>query len=114
MSAWDQVMAGVHLPFPPGIEVPTLTEVALAVPNPPPVTDVEATTHAAVVRRLAAVVQPGMTVAVGGGSRGLTDRVPLLPRHDLGAAGTRRRTVRHPGNGQPRGCHRRRAAGNAG
>lgn len=71
-------MTGVHLPFPPGIEVPTLTEVALAVPNPPPVTDVEATTHAAVVRRLAAVVQPGMTVAVGGGSRGLTDRVPLL------------------------------------
>jgi hypothetical protein len=71
-------MAGVHLPFPPGIEVPTLTEVALAVPNPPPVTDVEATTHAAVARRLAAVVQPGMTVAVGGGSRGLTDRVPLV------------------------------------
>jgi hypothetical protein len=45
---------------------------------PDPVPDVAAAAHADVVARLAGSVTPGMTVAVGGGSRGLTDRVALL------------------------------------
>jgi hypothetical protein len=75
---WDQLVHGVDLPFHPDLEVPTLTEVALPVPSPDPLADVEAAARAEVIERLAAEVTPGMTVAVGGGSRGLTDRVALL------------------------------------
>jgi hypothetical protein len=50
----------------------------LATPRPDPIADVEATAHAQVVQALGAHVTPGMTVAVGGGSRGLTDRVGLM------------------------------------
>ena len=71
-------MQGVELPFHPDLKMPALTEVRLSVPLPAPVDDVESTTHADVVARLASSVTPGMTVAVGGGSRGLTDRVALL------------------------------------
>ena len=71
-------MQGVELPFHPDLKVPALTEVRLALPHTEPIKDVEATAHADVVARLAASVTPGMTVAVGGGSRGLTDRVSLL------------------------------------
>ena len=77
-NPWDQLMAGVQLPFPPGIEPPTLTEVRLDVPAPPAIGDVEDAARVAVVRRLAGDVEPGMSVAVGGGSRGLTDRVELV------------------------------------
>ena len=69
---------GVDLPFPHDLEVPHLTEVALAVPDPEPLRDVEASTAAQVVARLAGAVRPGMTVAVGAGSRGLSQRVALL------------------------------------
>lgn len=75
---WDDLVQGVELPFHPDLKVPALTEVRLALPHTEPIADVEATAHADVVARLAASVTPGMTVAVGGGSRGLTDRVPLL------------------------------------
>ena len=75
---WDQLVQGVELPFHPDLKVPALTEVRLPVPLPDPVADVAATAHADVVSRLAGSVTPGMTVAVGGGSRGLTDRVALL------------------------------------
>lgn len=75
---WDQVDAGVELPFDPRIEVPDLHEVHLDVHDPPPVPDVEAATRHAVAQRLTGAVRPGMTVAVGGGSRGLTSRVELL------------------------------------
>ena len=75
---WDQLVQGVALPFHPDLKVPALTEVRLPVPLPAPVEDVERTATEAVVARLAGSVTPGMTVAVGGGSRGLTDRVPLL------------------------------------
>ena len=71
-------MQGVELPFHPDLKVPALSEVRLPVPQPDPVQDVAATAHADVVARLAGSVTPGMTVAVGGGSRGLTDRVALL------------------------------------
>ena len=75
---WDQLVQGVELPFHPDLKVPALSEVRLPVPLSEPVADVEATAHAGVVARLAGSVTPGMTVAVGGGSRGLTDRVALL------------------------------------
>ena len=75
---WDQLVQGVELPFHPDLKVPALTEVLLPVPQPEPVADVRAAAHADVVSRLAGHVTPGMTVAVGGGSRGLTDRVGLM------------------------------------
>jgi len=75
---WEQLVQGVELPFHPDLKVPALTEVLLPVPRPEPVDDVAATAHASVVARLAGSVTAGMTVAVGGGSRGLTDRVPLM------------------------------------
>ncbi len=75
---WDELVQGVELPFHPDLKVPALTEVRLALPHTEPIADVEAAAHADVVNRLAAAVTPGMTVAVGGGSRGLTDRVALL------------------------------------
>ena len=75
---WDELEQGVELPFHPDLKVPALTEVRLALPHSEPIVDVEAAAHADVVLRLAASVTPGMTIAVGGGSRGLTDRVALL------------------------------------
>ena len=75
---WEQLVQGVELPFHPDLKVPALVEVRLPVPQPQPITDVEATAHADVVERLVGHVTPGMTVAVGGGSRGLTDRVALM------------------------------------
>jgi len=75
---WEQLLAGVHLPFHPDLTVPELHEVELAVPDPPAIGDVAAAAHERVVATLAGAVTPGTTVAVGGGSRGLTDRVALL------------------------------------
>lgn len=71
-------MAGVDLPFHPDLTVPALHEVRLPIPTPDPVGDVAAAAHDRVVASLAGAVAPGTTVAVGGGSRGLTDRVGLL------------------------------------
>ncbi len=79
---WDQLFAGdgkgVELPFHADLKVPALTEVRLAMPQPEPIADVAAAAHADVVARFAGSVTPGMTVAVGGGSRGLKERVELL------------------------------------
>ena len=75
---FDQLRAGVNLPFDPTLEVPALHEVAIDVPGPDPVDDAEAAAHDAVIRTLADAVRPGMTVAVGAGSRGLSRRVELL------------------------------------
>ena len=83
-SGWQQLVDGVDLPFHPDLVVPTLREVRLAIPNPGPVTDVVEAARAAVVDTLRASVTPGMTVAVGGGSRGLTQRVDLLRGTILG------------------------------
>ncbi|CAB4564577.1 unannotated protein [freshwater metagenome] len=77
-SGWQQLVDGVDLPFHPDLVVPTLREVRLAIPNPDPVPDVVGAARAAVVDTLRTAVTPGMTVAVGGGSRGLTQRVDLL------------------------------------
>ena len=78
---WQELMSGgdgVRLPFHPDLTVPSLTEVRLDVPMPPPVADPESVARAKVVARLAGTVRPGATVAVGAGSRGLSDRVALL------------------------------------
>ncbi|MGA1682394.1 MAG: lactate racemase domain-containing protein [Ilumatobacteraceae bacterium] len=77
-SGWKQLRNGVDLPFHPDLVVPALHEVRLDIPDPDPVDDVEGAARAAVVTRLAANVTKGMTVAVGGGSRGLSGRVELL------------------------------------
>jgi hypothetical protein len=78
MSPWDQLIDGVELPFDPNLVVPQMYAVELPIPEPPSVCDVAAAAHANVVDTLAAAVEPGMTIAVGGGSRGLTDRVALM------------------------------------
>lgn len=75
---WEQLRAGVELPFDPAVTVPTLTEIDLGVAHPPAVSDVESAARDDVVARLAGDITPGMTVAVGAGSRGLTGRVELL------------------------------------
>ena len=77
-SGWKQLRNGVDLPFHPDLVVPALHEVRLDIPDPDPVDDVEGAARAAVVMRLAANVTKGMSVAVGGGSRGLSGRVELL------------------------------------
>ena len=75
---WGQLSAGIDLPFHADLQVPELTEIRLATPTPEPVKDVIATARRAVIESLANDVSPGMTVAIGGGSRGLTQRVDLL------------------------------------
>ncbi|MEY3680150.1 MAG: hypothetical protein RL547_762 [Actinomycetota bacterium] len=77
-AGWQQLRSGVDLPFHPDLVVPVLHEVRLAVPDPEPVVDVENAARRAVSDRLGASVTPGMSVAVGGGSRGLASRVELL------------------------------------
>ena len=78
MNPWEQLQDGIDLPFHPDLVVPELHEITLPVPDPTPVPDVEAAAHAQVIEVLRGSVRPGMSVAVGGGSRGLTDRVALL------------------------------------
>ena len=78
MNAWDQLLEGVELPFHPDLVVPPMFAVELPVPQPPTIPDVAAAAHNSVIATLAASVTPGMTVAVGAGSRGLTDRVALV------------------------------------
>lgn len=76
--SWEQLDAGIELPFAADVEIPELHEISLDVPAPAPVTDVESAARDAVVARLAPHVTSGMTVAVGAGSRGLTARTELL------------------------------------
>lgn len=83
-SPWRQLSEGITLPFDSRLEIPQLHEVRLAVPDPEPVGDVVDITRREVVRVLRAVVTPGMTVAVGGGSRGLSQRVEMLRGTVLG------------------------------
>ena len=77
-SPWEQLSKGVDLPFHPDIVVPELHEISLSIPTPPAVADVADAARRAVVDRLATHVTSGMTVAVGAGSRGLSDRVDVL------------------------------------
>ena len=75
---WEQLRSGIDLPFDVSIDVPELHEVELTMPPAAPVEDVERTTRDTVVAALADQVTPGLTVAVGAGSRGLTARVEML------------------------------------
>ena len=77
-SSWEQLSQGVSLPYSPDLVVPELHEIALDVPQPAPVGDVEAAVAQAVKDRFASVELQGKTVAVGAGSRGLTGRVETL------------------------------------
>jgi hypothetical protein len=77
-SPWEQLRDGVQLPFLPGLVIPPLTEVAIDVPDPAPVADIRSAARDEVVERFASVIEAGMSVAVGGGSRGLVGRVELL------------------------------------
>lgn len=77
-DSWKQLSAGIDLPFDPALTIPALHEVALSIPDPSPVTDVEAAAHRSVVATFGGRVERGMTVAVGAGSRGLSGRVELL------------------------------------
>ena len=77
-NPWEQLSKGIDLPFHPDIVVPPLHEVRLDIPMPPAVGDVAKAARAAVVERLAFDVTNGMTVAVGAGSRGLTNRADVL------------------------------------
>jgi hypothetical protein len=78
MNPWDQLIEGVELPFHPDLVIPPMFTVELPIPEPTPVGDVEQAAHQSVVAVLAGDVTQGMTVAVGAGSRGLTDRVALM------------------------------------
>jgi len=77
-NPWEQLSKGIDLPFHPDIFIPELHPVRLDIPSPPALGDVAKAARAAVVERLAFDVTRGMTVAVGAGSRGLSDRVDLL------------------------------------
>ncbi len=76
--SWEQLVTGVDLPFADDLVVPELHPYPLEVPSPPAVADIERAAHDAAIAAFTATVTPGMTVAVGAGSRGLTGRVELV------------------------------------
>lgn len=76
--SWDQLAAGVELPFDPELTVPELYRMPLDVPSPPAVGDIERAAHDTALDTFRDEVTAGMTVAVGAGSRGLTGRVELV------------------------------------
>ena len=76
--SWEQLSAGVELPFADDLVVPELFPYPLEVPSPPAVGDIEGRARDAALSGFDDTVTPGMTIAVGAGSRGLTGRVELL------------------------------------
>jgi hypothetical protein len=76
--SWDQLAAGIELPFADDLVVPELHQYPLDTPSPPPVTDIQGAAYEAALRTFAGDVTAGMTIAVGAGSRGLMGRVELL------------------------------------
>ena len=72
------MLAGVHLPFHPDLVIPELHRVSLPQPEVSPVVDIAAAAEASVRATFVGTITPGMTVAVGAGSRGLTGRVEML------------------------------------
>lgn len=76
--SWEQVAAGVELPFADDLVIPELHPFALDVPSPTAVGDIEQAAFRAAVAKFRDSVTPGTTVAVGAGSRGLTGRVELV------------------------------------
>ena len=76
--SWEQLVAGVELPFADDLTIPELFPYPLDVPSPPAVDDIERGAHDAALAAFGDTVTPGMTIAVGAGSRGLIGRVELL------------------------------------
>ncbi len=76
--SWEQVAAGIRLPFDDRVTIPNLHEYPLEVARVDAITDVEAAAYDAAIETFAATLSPGSTVAVGAGSRGLTGRVELI------------------------------------
>ena len=78
MPGFDDLLAGVHLPFHPDLVMPELHHVSVPQPATESVTDVAGAAEQAVRATFASLVSDGMTIAVGAGSRGLTGRVEML------------------------------------
>ncbi|MDW3215414.1 MAG: hypothetical protein R8G01_15540 [Ilumatobacteraceae bacterium] len=76
--SWEQLVSGVELPFAEGLTIPELHPYPLDVPTPPAVPDIERGAYDAALNTFRDTITPGMTVAVGAGSRGLTGRVDLV------------------------------------
>ncbi|MGA1050851.1 MAG: DUF2088 domain-containing protein [Ilumatobacteraceae bacterium] len=76
--SWEQLAAGVDLPFDPALTVPPMYPLSLDAPTAPTVEDVERAARDAVVQKFAGTFARGSTIAVGAGSRGLTGRVELV------------------------------------
>ncbi len=76
--SWEQLVSGVELPFAGDLVVPELHPYSLEVAAPEAVGDVEGAAYDAALNAFRDSVAPGLTVAVGAGSRGLTGRVELL------------------------------------
>jgi hypothetical protein len=76
--SWEQLAAGVELPFAPDLIIPELHPYPLDVPSPPIIDDIERAAFDATLATFRDAVTPGTTVAVGAGSRGLTGRVELM------------------------------------
>ena len=77
-TGWNQLRDGVDLPFHPDISLPTLTEVQLPVSPISVIADVEQATRRCVLETFGSAIEPGMTVAVGAGSRGLSGRADMV------------------------------------
>ena len=61
---WQQLLAGVRLPFHPELVIPPLHHIELDTPETTPVDDVEAAATAATTAAFASSITPGTTVAV--------------------------------------------------
>jgi hypothetical protein len=75
---WETIAAQVQLPFDAGLTIPELHERPIPASLPDPVADPRTAATDAIVERLDGSIPSGTTVAVGAGSRGLTDRVELV------------------------------------
>ena len=78
MDPWQQLVEGIDLPFHPDLVIPELHEVHLPIPRPEGIANVAELACERVRDVFATHITPGMTIAVGAGSRGLTDRVGLM------------------------------------
>ena len=69
---------GHRSPFHPDLQVPALHHISLHVPSPEPIVDIETTAKSAIIKQFSSTVTAGMTIAVGGGSRGINGRVEII------------------------------------
>jgi hypothetical protein len=76
--SWEQLAAGVELPFAPDLIIPELHPYPLDVASPPVIDEIEQAAFDTALATFRDAVTPGMTIAVGAGSRGLTGRVELV------------------------------------